>query len=134
MTTLYTAHAISTSGRDGSVRTDDNAISVKLSPPGSNTPGTTNPEQLFASGYSACFGSAVAAVAKKSNVAVSNVQVEADVSLNKDDSGFFLSAKLTVTLPGVDKATAEKIVNDAHQMCPYSKATRGNIDVTLAVK
>jgi len=131
MKTLYTAHATSTAGREGKAETDDKALSLKLAKPG--TSGGTNPEQLFACGYAACFGGAVAAVAKKHGKDAANVAVQADVSLNQDDNGFFISAVLNVSLPDIEKSEAEKIVAEAHQMCPYSKATRGNIDVQLKV-
>ena len=133
MKTLYTAHATTIAGREGHSETDDKQISVNLSKPGGGKPGT-NPEQLFACGYSACFGSAIDAVAKKQQVAVSEIKVQADVNLNVDDEGgYFISATLNVTLAGVDQATAEQIVEKAHHVCPYSKATRGNIEVTLKV-
>ena len=133
MKTLYTAHATTIAGRDGQSTTDDGRLSVKLSRPGSSLPGT-NPEQLFAAAYSACFGGAVEAVAKKQNIATTEIKVQADVTLNQDDSnGYFIGATLNVSLAGVDNATAQKIVADAHQMCPYSKATRGNIEVILKV-
>ena len=131
MKTLYTAHATSTAGREGHVETDDKILSFDLSKPGSGAPGT-NPEQLFASGYSACFGSAIAAIAKKDGHAPNEIKVQADVSLHQDDKGgYFLSATLNITLDGIDAATAQKIVEKAHHVCPYSKATRGNIEVTL---
>jgi Ohr subfamily peroxiredoxin len=133
MKTLYTAHATTIAGREGHTETDDKKISLDLSPPGSNKPGS-NPEQLFACGYSACFGSAIAAVAKKQNIAVSEIKVQADVSLNTDDSGgYFISAVLNASLGGVDTSQARELVQAAHQICPYSKATRGNIDVQLKV-
>ncbi len=131
MKTLYTAHATADAGRDGSVKTDDGVLSHKLTRPGAGN--GTNPEQLFAAGYAACFGSAVAAVAKKQGHDVAAAHVTADVSLNQDDNGYFISAALNVELPSLDQTTAENIVADAHQMCPYSKATRGNIEVTLKV-
>ncbi len=127
---LYTAHATATGGREGKVETDDKKISTQLSRPGSNQPGT-NPEQLFASGYSACFGSAVEFVAKQQGLNLSNVNVQADVTLYQGEDGFSIGAVLDVELPGTDSLTAQKIVQAAHQICPYSKATRGNIDVTL---
>lgn len=133
MKTLYTAKATSTAGREGHSETDDKKLSLNLSKPGGNGNGT-NPEQLFACGYSACFGSAVEAVAKKQGNAISEVKVQAEVNLNQDDEGgYFLSVVLNVSLAGVDDATAMEIVEKAHYVCPYSKATRGNIDVTLAV-
>jgi Ohr subfamily peroxiredoxin len=129
----YTAHATTIAGREGHSETDDKQLSLNLSKPGSGKPGT-NPEQLFACGYSACFGSAIDAVAKSQKVAVSEVKVKAEVALNQDDNnGYFLSVVLNVSLAGVDKATAEKLVEAAHQVCPYSKATRGNIGVILQV-
>lgn len=133
MKTLYTAHATTIAGREGHSQTDDNQLNVTLSKPGSGKPGT-NPEQLFAAGYSACFGSAIDAVAKSQKVVVSEIKVQADVNLNQDDKGgYFISATLNVSLTGVDNATAQKLVETAHQVCPYSKATRGNIDVALKV-
>lgn len=131
MKTLYTAHATITGGRDGHAVTDDNKIDVKLVPPGSGKDGT-NPEQLFAAGYGACFGGAVAAVGKSQN-ATGNVTVKADVNLNKDDAGgFFLSVVLDANIDGLDdEEKLEEIVLSAHHMCPYSKATRGNIEVKL---
>lgn len=133
MKTLYTAHATCTAGREGFAETDDKRVSVKLARPGSSLPGT-NPEQLFACGYGACFGGAVGAVAKKMQVEAGEIKVQADVDLNQDDAGgFFISATLNVSITGVDKAKAMEIVEAAHQMCPYSKATRGNIEVTLKV-
>lgn len=133
MKTLYTARATTTAGREGRARTDDNSLDLPMSKPGSGTPGT-NPEQLFACGYSACFGSAVEAVAKKENAAASDIAVEAEVSLNQDDNqGYFLAVTLNVVMTGVDDATARQLVEKAHQVCPYSKATRGNIEVALKV-
>lgn len=132
MSVLYTAHATTVAGREGHSRTDDGKLDLKLSKPGGSGAGT-NPEQLFACGYSACFGGAVEAVAKMQGVAVSEVKISADVNLHKDDSGFYISAVLNAELAGVDQQTAEQLVAAAHQLCPYSKATRGNIDVTLKV-
>ena len=95
---------------------------------------TTRSEQLFAAGYSGCFGSAVAAVAKKQNIAIQEIKITADVSLNQDDNnGYFLAVTLNANLAGIDTAQALQLVEAAHQVCPYSKATRGNIDVTLKV-
>ncbi len=134
MKTLYTAHATSVKGREGHVETDDKKISLDLSAPGGGKEGT-NPEQLFACGYAACFGSAVQAVAKMQKIEARNITVKAEVHLNQDDNhGYSLSAALHVTIDGVDDQTAQKIVQDAHQMCPYSKATRGNIEVKLEAK
>ena len=130
MTTIYTARATSVAGRDGHVETDDKKLGFDLGRPGSNDKGT-NPEQLFACGYSACFGGATMAVAKKMGIDPGEVKIEAEVSLNKEGEGFSISASLSATLPNVDAETAVKIVKDAHQVCPYSKATRNNVDVKL---
>jgi osmotically inducible protein OsmC len=130
MKKLYTAHAISIGGRAGHVETDDKRVSFDLTPSQSTT--GTNPEQLFACGYAACFGSAIDAVAKKQYVETGDVTVKIDVDLNQDDdNGYFLAVTLDVTLAKLDKAQAEKLVQAAHQVCPYSKATRGNVEVTL---
>ncbi len=128
--TLYTAHAATTGGREGTTATDDKSISLKLSTPGSGKPGA-NPEQLFALGYSACFGSAVQHVAKLQKLDTGEVTVAADVSLNQGDDGFSISVVLNVTAPKLDQATAQKLVETAHTVCPYSKATKGNIKVEL---
>jgi osmotically inducible protein OsmC len=131
MKILYTAHVNTTAGRDGRVESDDKQLSLQLSRPAGGQPGT-NPEQLFAAGYSACFGSAVAAVAKQRQDEVGEIKVQADVSLNQDEAGgFFLSVTLNVTIPNADDTVAEAIVKAAHKMCPYSKAIRGNVNVVL---
>lgn len=133
MSILYTAHATTVAGREGRTKTDDGRLDLPLSKPGGSGDGT-NPEQLFACGYSACFGSAVEAVAKSEKVAVERIAITADVALHKDEAkGFFLSVTLNASLDGVDAATARKLVQKAHQVCPYSKATRGNVEVTLKV-
>jgi lipoyl-dependent peroxiredoxin len=131
MKLLYTAHAATTGGRNGHTQTNDKKINLDLASPGTNKPGT-NPEQLFAAGYSACFGSAVEAVAKKYQVP-GIVTIKADVSLNTDDQGgYFIGVVLDTLIADFnDEAKLANIVRDAHQMCPYSKATRGNIEVTL---
>jgi lipoyl-dependent peroxiredoxin len=130
---LYTGKTHTTGGRDGAARSDDGRLDVKLSPPGSSAPGT-NPEQMFAAGWSACFIGAMGRAAGKLGTKLpSDVAVDTEVDLVNQDDGFFLRARLNVTLPGVDRETAQRIVDGAHQLCPYSKATRGNIDVTLAV-
>jgi len=132
MKTLYTAHAVSVAGRDGHVETDDKKIGLDLGRPGSGDAGT-NPEQLFACGYSACFGGAVTAVAKKEQVRADEVKIKAEVSLNQDDNGFFIGAVLDVYIAGASDEDARRVVAAAHEMCPYSKATRGNIEVVLKV-
>jgi osmotically inducible protein OsmC len=132
MKTIYTAHATSVGGRAGHVETDDKRLAFDLTPSNSKT--GTNPEQLFACGYAACFGSALDAVAKKDNIDIGKVTLSIDVDLQQDEKGgFSLAATINVSLPGLDKATAEQLVNKAHHVCPYSKATRGNIPVNLKV-
>ncbi len=134
---LYTAHASASGGRDGSAATDDGRLSVKLSVPkelgGDSGPGT-NPEQLFASGYSACFLSALKFVARAAKVALpETAKVSAAVSIGPIPTGFGLAVSLTVSVPGVERAVAEELVQKAHVVCPYSNATRGNIEVSLTV-
>ena len=137
MTTLYTAHAHVTGGRDGAAKTDDGKLDVKLAPPkelGGNGAGT-NPEQLFAAGYAACFIGAMRLVAGNEKIAVpQGLAIDADVSLGKDAQDHFrLGVVFNIALPGMDKAAAEALVATAHEVCPYSRATRGNIDVTFHV-
>ena len=128
---LYTAHATTTAGREGKSATDDGQVALQMSKPGSGKPGS-NPEQLFAMGYSACFGGAIEAVAKKQGINPGTISVTADVELNQDDEGgYFLAVTLNANLSEADAATAQKLVEAAHHVCPYSKATRGNINVTL---
>ena len=135
MKTLYTAHVTNSGGRNGHSESSDGSFKVDLASPGAPNakPGTTNPEQLFAAGYSACFGGALEFVAKKQGVDASGATIAADVNLNQDDNGFFISVTLNVTVPNVQGEAAQKLVEATHQFCPYSKATRGNIDVTLIV-
>lgn len=137
MTTLYTAHAHVTGGRDGAAKTDDGKLDVKLAPPkelGGNGAGT-NPEQLFAVGYAACFIGAMRLVAGNEKIAVpQGLAIDADVSLGKDAQDHFrLGVVFNIALPGMDKAAADALVAKAHEVCPYSRATRGNIDVTFHV-
>src|SRR5678815_2215991 len=129
---LYTAKAHTTGGREGGAsRTSDGRLDVKLSVPG--TPGNgTNPEQLFAVGWSACFTSAIKITAAKMKVKLpSDMAVDTEVDLCSGDDGYFLQARLNASLPGVDRQVAQSILDGAHQTCPYSKATRGNIDVAI---
>jgi lipoyl-dependent peroxiredoxin len=129
---LYTAKAHTTGGREGGAsRTSDGRLDVKLSVPG--TPGTgTNPEQLFAIGWSACFLSAMKLVASQMKVKLpADPVVDPEVDLCTGDDGYFLRARLNVSLPGLERAVAQSILDGAHQTCPYSKATRGNIDVEI---
>jgi len=135
MKTLYTAHATAVGGRGGHVETDDKNLVLELASPGGKTDKTgqvTNPEQLFACGYAACFGSAIEAVAKKQGVEVKDVSVTATVHLLQEESGGYrIGAALEVKVPGLDTNTTQKLVEAAHQICPYSKATRGNIEVEV---
>jgi Ohr subfamily peroxiredoxin len=127
---LYTAKAHTTGGRDGGAsRTSDGRLDVKLSVPG--TPGTgTNPEQLFAVGWSACFLSALKIVAARKKVKLPpDVAIDSEVDLGTTNGGYFLQARLNVSLPGIEREVAQELVDGAHLECPYSKATHGNIYV-----
>jgi len=129
---LYTAKAHTTGGREGGAsRTSDGRLDVKLTVPG--TPGDgTNPEQLFAVGWSACFLSAIKHVGAKMKVKIpADVAIDPEVDLLMGDDGFSLRARLNVSLPGLDREVAQKVLDAADQTCPYSKATRGNIDVAI---
>lgn len=128
---LYTAKTHTTGGREGASRSSDGQLDIKLSPPGSNRPGT-NPEQLFAAGWSACFEGAMGLAAKALNVKLpADLAVDAEVDLGTTDNAYFLQARLNVSLPGLDRAVARAVVDAAHQTCPYSKLSRGNINVEL---
>ena len=128
---LYTARTHTTGGRDGASRSSDGRLDVKLSSPGSAGSGT-NPEQLFAAGWSACFMSAIGLAASQKKIALpADRAVDAEVDLGTNDGGYVLRARLNVSLPGLDREVTREIVNAAHQICPYSKSTRGNIDVQL---
>ena len=133
---VYTAHATSTGGRDGSSKTDDGKLQVKLAVPkemGGNGDGT-NPEQLFAAGYSACFLGAMKFVAGQQKTTLpAATSIAADIGIGAIPGGFGIQAALAITIPGMERAAAEALVAAAHQVCPYSNATRGNIDVTLTV-
>jgi len=138
MKILYTAHATATGGRDGRAATDDGHLEVKLNTPkelGGPGGDGTNPEQLFAAGYSACFLSALKFVAAHQKIALPvTASVNAEIGIGPNDKGGFgLAAELRVTIPGMDTETAEGLVAKAHQVCPYSNATRGNIDVKVSV-
>lgn len=132
---LYTAHAHVTGGRDGHGRTDDGELEVDLRVPKElgGAGGGTNPEELFAVGYAACFESAIGGVARRRHLEAGEVAIDSAVSLlPTGDGGFKLAVTLDVTLPSVgDRETAAELVRAAHQVCPYSNATRGNIDVDL---
>ena len=135
MKVLYTAAAMSTGdGRNGHVRSSDGLLDFDLAIPKEmgGAGGATNPEQLFAAGYAACFHSALKAVTGQRKVKVSDSSVSAEVGIGPNDAGgFALEVALHVELSGVDQATADDLVAAAHQVCPYSNATRGNIEVTL---
>lgn len=128
---LYTAKTHTTGGRDGAARSADGRLDVKLSTPG--TAGTgTNPEQLFAAGWSACFIGAIGVAAAQKKITLpADRAIDAEVDLGTNDGGFVLRARLNVSLPGLDRDVAKALVDAAHQICPYSKATRGNIDVEI---
>lgn len=131
----YTASATSTGGRNGHVESSDGLIKLDLSIPkdlgGPGRPGTSNPEQLFAAGYAACLGSAIEFVASTDKVHIAKPEVTVQVTIDHNESGFFLAVKLHAKIEGVDHATAQALVEKAHQVCPYSKATRGNVNVEL---
>jgi Ohr subfamily peroxiredoxin len=130
---LYTANTHTTGGRDGRAQSSDNRLDVALSLRGGPGSGT-NPEQLFAAGWSACFIGAMRRAAAVQKVALpADVAVDAEVDLVTRGDAFLLQARLKVSLPGLPRETAEAIADGAHQICPYSKATRGNIDVTITV-
>lgn len=137
MNILYTASATSTGGRDGRSISSDKALDVQLSTPkelGGAGGAGTNPEQLFAAGYSACFIGALKFVGAKEKIAVpADVSVTAQVGIGPIPTGFALDVELVVSLPGLERAVAEDLVEKAHQVCPYSNATRGNVDVRLTL-
>jgi Ohr subfamily peroxiredoxin len=132
---LYTAHTHTTGGRDGAGRSSDGALDVTLSPPGSGKPGA-NPEQLFGVGYSACFMGAMQIVGAAQKIKLpADTAVDASVSLGRteNDTAYGLAVTLSVSLPGLDRAQAQQLIDGAHQACPYSHATRGNIEVTISL-
>ncbi len=131
---LYTAKAHTTGGRDGRSVTDDGLLDVKLAPPKAlgGAGGATNPEQLFAAGYSACYLSALKHVAGMKKVSTpADAAVDAEVDIGPVAQGFGLAVRLAISLPGLERAVAQDLVDTAHQVCPYSNATRGNIAVDL---
>ena len=129
---LYTAKVRTTGGREtGESRSSDDRLHVRLSPPGAPGAGT-NPEQLFAAGWSACFESAMKAAAKKMKITLpDDLAIDAEVDLNASDGAYFLRARLNVSAPGLERNVVRAVVDAAHQLCPYSKATRGNVDVAF---
>ncbi|MET0508774.1 MAG: organic hydroperoxide resistance protein [Burkholderiaceae bacterium] len=137
---LYTAQATSTGGRTGKTESSDGAIKLELSTPkglGGSGGSGTNPEQLFAAGYSACFIGAMKAVAAKQKLSLPNeLSIKSDVSigpLTGKEGAFGIAVDMAISVPGMERAAAEKLVADAHEVCPYSNATRGNVDVKLTV-
>jgi Ohr subfamily peroxiredoxin len=132
---LYTARATATGGRSGHAVSDDGILDLDLKPPKEmgGPGGATNPEQLFAAGYAACFQSALAVVGRRQGVDTSDSTVEADVTIGPTPGGGYgLAVALRVSIPGVDAETTRALAEAAHQVCPYSNATRGNIDVTVS--
>ena len=129
---LYTAQVHTVGGREGAAKSSDNQLDVNLSTPGTNRPGT-NPEQLFAAGWSACFEGALAHVAGQAGIQLpADTAIDAEVDLNLDETaGFFLTARLNVFLPGLADDVAQELVDRAHETCPYSKMARGGIDASV---
>jgi lipoyl-dependent peroxiredoxin len=133
---VYKAHATSTGGRDGKTRSSDGLLDVKLSVPREmgGAGGGVNPEQLFAAGYSACFIGAMKFVAGSQKIALpADTSINATVGIGQIPAGFGIEVQLEVSVPGMDRAQAQAIVDKAHQVCPYSNATRGNIEVTITL-
>jgi osmotically inducible protein OsmC len=131
---VYTAKAHTTGGREGRSTSDDGILDVKLSPPKAmgGAGGATNPEQLFAAGYSACFMGALKHVAGMKKIAVpADASIDAEIDIGPIPQGFGIAARLAISLPGMDRAVAQDLVDTAHKVCPYSNATRGNIVVDL---
>jgi osmotically inducible protein OsmC len=131
---LYTAKTHTTGGREnGASRSSDGRLDVRLSTPGTARIGT-NPEQLFAAGWSACFEGAMALAARKRKIALpADLAIDAEVDLCFADGAYFLQARLDVSVPGIERDVAQALVDEAHQTCPYSKATRGNIDIVITL-
>jgi osmotically inducible protein OsmC len=128
---LYTSKTHTTGGRDGASRSSDGRLDIRLSTPGAPGNGT-NPEQLFAAGWSACFEGAMRlAAAERKTTLPAGVAIDAEVDLCRADGAYFLQARLNVSLPGLERDVAQALVEAAHRTCPYSKATRGNIDVAI---
>src|SRR5579871_5679696 len=130
-TVLYTASTHTAGGREGAAKSSDGRLDVTLSPPGSAGAGT-NPEQLFAAGWSACFEGAMGLAARKMSIALpAGTAIDAEVDLCLKDGAYSLQARLNVSLPGLEGETAQTLVDAAHQSCPYSKAIRGNVNVVI---
>ncbi|PWJ55014.1 Ohr subfamily peroxiredoxin [Dyadobacter jejuensis] len=137
MKTLYTAQATATGGREGKVSTTDGVLDLRTEIPkemGGKGGAYTNPEQLFAAGYAACFDSALNHVARSQKVKLQDTEVTARVSIGPNDAGgFMLGVTLQVSIPNIDRELAQKLLETAHQVCPYSNATRGNIEVQITL-
>jgi len=138
MNTVYKAKAVSTGGRDGHVQVLDSPLSFDMAVPkemGGTKEKGVNPEQLFAAGFSACFGSALQHVLRTGKLHVATPEVHVTVGIGTDDQGgFYLTADILAVFTGIDQDTADRLVREAHQVCPYSKATRGNIEVSVAAR
>jgi Ohr subfamily peroxiredoxin len=132
--TLYTAHVHTVGGREGAALSSDHELDIRLSPPGANRPGT-NPEQLFAAGWSACFEGALGLAAKEAGVSLpQETAVDAEVNLNFGESeGYFLTARLNVSIPGIADDVAQALIDRAHQTCPYSKMANSGIEASVAL-
>jgi Ohr subfamily peroxiredoxin len=129
--TLYTARVHVTGGREGAARSSDDRLDVKLATPGG---AGTNPEQLFAAGWSACFEGAMAIAAKLKGMALpADLAIDAEVDLRQGEDGYSLAARLNVSVPGIDPAIARQLIEAAHRTCPYSKAIKGNIDAVVTL-
>ena len=131
----YTTTATTKGGRNGRAILDNGGLALAMALPkemGGDSQGH-NPEQLFALGYSSCFGQAILALSKKHGLDAQDARITCTVTIDKDETSFALKADLTVSIPGADKAKVQALVEDAHKICPYSKATRGNVPVTLTV-
>lgn len=136
MDKIYKTTAVSTGGRSGKVVVENGYLEFDMVPPGDsgNKKSGVNPEQLFAAGYSACFSSALQHVIRTKKLRIPTPSVQLTVGLLEKENGNFLSAEIVATISGVDQAAADALINEAHQVCPYSKAIRGNIDVALTAK
>ncbi|GAB3304567.1 Ohr family peroxiredoxin [Epidermidibacterium keratini] len=130
----YTIAATAKGGRDGNVKSEDGVVDLPLGRPGNTSSPKANPETLFAAGYASCFSGALNYVAKEAGVDASDSTVTVDVTFGKTDTGFGLAADIKANIPGVDADKAQELVEKAHAFCPYSKATRGNIEVTVGVE
>jgi lipoyl-dependent peroxiredoxin len=135
LTPIMTTHATTSGGRNGRTSLEDGKMVLGMSLPKELAPGPDgmNPEQLFAMGWSSCYGQAIIALSKKHGVNADRAQVTCLVTLNKDETSFALTAELKISIPGEDPAKVQALAEDAHTICPYSKATRGNVQVTLTV-